>query len=292
MSFLLTPEQQEYLRQLSTAEDTNAAREMCKAFLNMTSFAEQMVGKPTTSDDLFCQILSGVHYTKEQVKTFLLQNKGKLAPIYVPLVLSEVTDNTCYSDLKTVINEIPDSYAFEFDGHYVVLLGANKPTDYLDQFLSNLRRFGLRAATGRPCDDLSQLCTYYRQAVDTLNYMRVLRQDAEFCSYDEFCMIRLLDGLRDDVDLNNFLISDVRILQQYDIENQTELCKTLLCYLENSKSTSQTAKAMHIHRNSVYYRIDKCMEMLPDIDFNDGIMAFLVMLSLYIAQYNYYVTHK
>jgi len=45
---------------------------------------------------------------------------------------------------------------------------------------------------------------------------------------------------------------------------------------------------MHIHRNSVYYRINKCMELLPDIDFENGTMTFLVMLSLYIAQYVFY----
>lgn len=292
MAFHLTPEQQEYLRQLSTAEDTAAAREMCKTFLDMTSFADQPDGKPTTASDLLCQILSGVHYTKEQVETFLVQNTGKLAPIYVPVVLSKVTESACCLELETAISDIPDSYAFKFDGHYVILLGASKPAEHSEQFLSTLRRFGIQAATGRPCDDLSQLRTYYRQAVDTLNYMKVLRSDTEFCSYDQFCMIRLLDGLRDDVDLNNFLISDVRVLHQYDIENQTELCKTLLCYLENSKNTSLTAKVMHIHRNSVYYRIDKCMEMLPNIDFNDGVMSFLVMLSLYIAQYDYYVTHR
>lgn len=292
MLFDLTPEQQKYLRQLATAEDTIVAREMCKTFLDMTSFAEQPDGKPTTASELFCQILSGAHYTKEQVETFLVQNMGKLAPTYVPMVLSKVPDEACCLELETMVRNIPDSFSFQFDGHHTILLGASKPAEHSDQFFSTLRRLGLQAATGRPCDDLSQLRTYYRQALDTLQYMKVLRKDTEFCSYDQFCMIRLLDGLRDDVDFNNFLISDVRVLHRYDIENQTELCKTLLCYLENSKNTMRTAKAMNIHRNSVYYRIDKCMEMLPDIDFNDGVMSFLVMLSLYIAQYDYYITHR
>ncbi len=105
-------------------------------------------------------------------------------------------------------------------------------------------------------------------------------------------MIRLLDYLKDDVDFGNFQIEDVRTLQSYDKENQTELCATLLCYLENSKSTSRTASEMHIYRNSVYYRINKCMDLLPDIDFENGTMSFLVMLSLYIAQYDFYRSHR
>ena len=57
----------------------------------------------------------------------------------------------------------------------------------------------------------------------------------------------------------------------------------------NSKNTTKTAEELHVHRNSVYYRINKCTELLPEIDFENGTMAFMVMLSLYIAQYDYYL---
>lgn len=80
---------------------------------------------------------------------------------------------------------------------------------------------------------------------DTLKYMRILRKDSLLCSYDQFTMIRLLDGLREDVDFNNFLIEDIRALQNYDKKNGTELCRTLLCYLENSKNTTKTAEELH-----------------------------------------------
>jgi len=186
---------------------------------------------------------------------------------------------------------IPKSVWFLFESRYVLLTEFSHTAFPTDQLSGLLKAHDLRAAAGRPCGDLSRLPVFVGQALDTLRYMRVLKKDVRICSYDQFTMIRLLDGLKDDVDFGNFQIEDVRALQTYDQENGTELCATLLCYLENSKSTSRTAKEMHIHRNSVYYRINKCMELLPDIDFENGTMTFLVMLSLYIAQYDFYRSH-
>lgn len=292
MDFQLTPEQKKQLYQLSLSEDTVTARECCKSFLAMTDYVETLSEKPTTIDDLFCKLLSGVSYTNEQITSFLIQRTGKISSIYVPVVFSEAADAECAGEIERILGAIPDSFLVKFEGHYILLLGSEESLAQPPELYSLIKRFGMQAATGRPCSDLSRLYKYYRQALDTLKYMRVLRSCAYICSYDQFSMIHLLDGLRDDVDLNNFSIPDIDILQKYDAENQTELCGTLLCYLENSKNAKQTADTMHIHKNSVYYRIDKCMELLPDINFNDGVMSFLMMLSLYIAQYDYYRKHR
>jgi sugar diacid utilization regulator len=61
-----------------------------------------------------------------------------------------------------------------------------------------------------------------------------------------------------------------------------ELKKTIKTYLENQSNTSQTAKALFMHRNSVQYRIDKFIEKVGiDIKtFQGAVTVYLVCLEM------------
>ncbi|MBQ9269464.1 MAG: helix-turn-helix domain-containing protein [Oscillospiraceae bacterium] len=287
----LTPQQRDLLSQLSQAEDTAEASALIEAFLS-ESKGTAPDRRPSTVQELFCDLLSGSGYSDAEIRDFIVRHGEYAAGIYVPVVFTELPNDGAKAEIEQMLATIPKSIWFLFESRYVLLTEFSHTAFPADQLLGLLKAHDLRAAAGRPCGDLSRLPVFVGQALDTLRYMRVLKKDVRICSYDQFTMIRLLDGLKDDVDFGNFQIEDVRALQTYDQENGTELCATLLCYLENSKSTSRTAKEMHIHRNSVYYRINKCMELLPDIDFENGTMTFLVMLSLYIAQYDFFISQK
>jgi len=286
----LTSQQKALLEQLSQAEDTEQASAMIDEFLSGMQKTVP-VRRPSTVQELFCSLLSGCAYTDTDIRDFLSRHGAYQAAAYVPVVFSETTVVEAKQDIEQALAEYQRSIWFLYEGHYVLLMEFTHTDISTDWLLGLLKTHHLQAAAGRPCGDLSKLPVFVEQAMNTLRYMKVLKKDSLLCSYDQFTMIRLLDELKDDVDFGNFQIEDVRALQTYDMENKTELCATLLCYLENSKSTSRTASEMHIHRNSVYYRINKCMELLPDIDFENGTMTFLVMLSLYIAQYDYYRAH-
>jgi len=283
----LSPQQKALLARLSQVEDTAEASALIEAFLS-ESKETAPDRRPSTVQELFCDLLFGSSYTNAAIRDFLVRHGGYAAEIYVPVVFTELPNDGDKAEIEQMLATIPKSIWFLYQGRFVLLTEFSHTAFPTDQLSGLLKAQDLRAAAGRPCGDLSRLPVFVGQALDTLRYMRVLKKDARICSYDQFTMIRLLDGLRDDVDFGNFQIEDVRALQTYDREYNTELCATLLCYLENSTGTSRTAREMHIHRNSVYYRINKCMELLPDIDFENGTMTFLVMLSLYIAQYDFY----
>jgi len=283
----LTVQQRKLLSQLSQVEDTVEASALIDAFLSGNKETAP-ARRPSTVQELLCDLLSGSSYTDAEIREYLGRHGGYLTESYVPVVFSELPEAVSCEEIEQMLAGIPKTIWFLYGNHYVLLTEFSHTAFPADQLTGLLRNHDLQAAAGRPCADLSRLPVFVGQALDTLRYMRVLKKDARICSYDQFTMIRLLDGLKGDVDFENFQIEDVRALQTYDQENGTELCATLLCYLENSKSTSRTAREMHIHRNSVYYRINKCMELLPDIDFENGTMTFLVMLSLYIAQYVFY----
>lgn len=53
----------------------------------------------------------------------------------------------------------------------------------------------------------------------------------------------------------------LQILLQYDRKNTTELYKTLCAFLDNEKNYLETAKALHVHRNTLKYRLGRIAEL-------------------------------
>ena len=69
------------------------------------------------------------------------------------------------------------------------------------------------------------------------------------------------------------------ILKKYDEESETQLLETLRIYVRNSCRQSETAETMHIHLNTLKYRLRRITE-LTGIDFKDYDELLYIQLSL------------
>lgn len=76
--------------------------------------------------------------------------------------------------------------------------------------------------------------------------------------------------------LNSILETEFELL----FNNDYELLSTIKLFLENNSNTSQTAKKLYLHRNSLQYRIDKFIERTSiDIkDFQGALSVYFICL--------------
>ncbi len=82
----------------------------------------------------------------------------------------------------------------------------------------------------------------------------------------------IYDMLLNEIDLDEaplFLRDKERALVDYDLENGTEYFRTLYSYIRHSRSLGDVSAELHIHKNSVNYRINRIRELF-DIDLNDA----------------------
>ncbi|MER2258808.1 MAG: helix-turn-helix domain-containing protein, partial [Priestia megaterium] len=93
--------------------------------------------------------------------------------------------------------------------------------------------------------------------------------------YEELLMDMILEDVSEPVK-KEFLS---RVLSS--IQKEKELLETLKCYLANDQSLKKTAFDLHIHINTLHYRL-KQMKELTDIDPKSvkGITLFYLALSL------------
>lgn len=77
----------------------------------------------------------------------------------------------------------------------------------------------------------------------------------------------------------------VEKLVNYDNEHGTKFLDTLYYYLRNERRLTQTAKVMFLHRNTLFYRIERIQEIM-ETDMDDPDEREYIMLSLQILRIN------
>ncbi len=146
-----------------------------------------------------------------------------------------------------------------------------------------LRRESLQAGISREVLSLDDLQEYYHQARTALETGLRLGRSDRFFQYDCLSSFSLFQNLPRDA-LEQYCHQRIRGLGAYDETHGTELCATLQVYLEQAKSLARTAEILFIHRNTVRYRIKKCMELM-NTDLEDGNEIFAFILSLRILEF-------
>ncbi|MBE5890979.1 MAG: PucR family transcriptional regulator [Lachnospiraceae bacterium] len=80
--------------------------------------------------------------------------------------------------------------------------------------------------------------------------------------YTKLGVYRLLMGIEDKEIIKDYYHHMLQPLIDYDRVNQTDLCQTLQCYLNNDGSVKDTAEELFVHRNTVNYKLNKVEEIL------------------------------
>ncbi len=74
-------------------------------------------------------------------------------------------------------------------------------------------------------------------------------------------------------------------LRDYDRQNNSELFTTLYYYLICQKNTSAVAAKLNIHRNTLFYRINRIHE-ITEFDLNNEETVFQILLSFKLLEYS------
>lgn len=182
---------------------------------------------------------------------------------------------------------LPFSRTFLFNSTLVCIYSCDQDlsnwTEQAPKLTDLLTRWDLVAGVSRRVDGLERLREYYQQAQSTLGLGCRLQRKFLYCRYDDLSSFQLFRCIPVEK-LTLYCHQKIQELGEYDRNHNTELCATLQVYLEQTKSLVHTAEILFIHRNTVRYRINKCMELLGS-DLEDGNEIFAFILSLRILEY-------
>jgi|GEM_PF-1314505 len=109
----------------------------------------------------------------------------------------------------------------------------------------------------------------YARAVNAIELGKKICPDRVVHSYAGNLTYHILNDCLSPAQLTDLYTCTVAALDVYDSANNASLMMTLEAYCEQNYNRSKTAAALYIHRNTLFYRLDKIAEILR-LDLNDA----------------------
>ncbi|MWV46423.1 PucR family transcriptional regulator [Paenibacillus sp. HJL G12] len=123
--------------------------------------------------------------------------------------------------------------------------------------------FRLHAGFGLMRTRMTDMHKSFKEAEQVLEISRSAALVQEGLFYDRIGVYRLLKAIPAEA-LGSFIQDQLGALMAYDQEHHLHLLQTLDMYLKCMGSKNDTAKALFIHRQTLYNRLDKLTEILGE----------------------------
>ena len=153
-----------------------------------------------------------------------------------------------------------------------------------EQFYTFLTNSGLSAGISMPFNNPVDTSRYYRQASRAVEAGVYANRGCGVFYYNDVIPYCVAQGLEKRNDLRDYCPESVATVLRYDAENGTELLTTLEQYLLHVDDPVSAARELHIHRNTLLYRINKIRE-LTEIDLRNGDERLKIQLYLKFLKY-------
>ncbi|WPC43599.1 PucR family transcriptional regulator [Clostridium sp. JS66] len=199
---------------------------------------------------------------------------------FVNIPLNQIRDRIDYM--------IVDSKSIIYNDAIVVIINCNNKISPIDKTFSKLLEFMQKnkifAGLSRCFHNLTDMKSYYEQALKAIELGISLKTNEFFFSYEDFTIYHLLQLCSSQSNLKNFCLSSIFSLIKYDHTNNTDYMKSLYTYLLNGKNQLETADKLKVCRSTLAHRIEKIQQIM-DINLNDSITSFKLILTFIILDY-------
>ena len=182
--------------------------------------------------------------------------------------------------LKNVLADRSRSFVADMGANRAAAVVEGSSDDLCETIIDTLSAELLIKAmvsTGGAAMNLTDLGRSYREAVTAYEVGRIFMDDRQVLRYESLGLERLLHSLPADLS-NGFLQEVFRDGSGLPLDSET--LNTVMRYFDNSLNTSETARQLYIHRNTLLYRLEKVYK-LTGLDlkrFEDAVLLKIAIL--------------
>jgi sugar diacid utilization regulator len=170
-----------------------------------------------------------------------------------------------------VVVVMPESGRPHHGGEEAGRLSASCLARMRDLFPETMITIGI----GGACRDPADIARSYGQARRTIDAVVRLGRQGQVVAFEDLGIHRLLLQVPDLAELRSFATEILGKLGGQERQRGTELLTTLACYFRENNSPQRTARSLHVHPNTVAYRIRRIQEItgLQLGNYRDRLMA-------------------
>ena len=191
--------------------------------------------------------------------------------------------------LQNIRNIFVGSLYVIYENSIVFLISKDKYQGFSefeqDRLTDFLQTNKLKAGISNFFSELEDLPRFYKQALEAINLGLKMKPDAPIYHYENYYIHQMLKVFeKEDKELRFLIHPGVMQLYYYDKEKGTDFIATLQTYLMNPGPSSEVAARLHIHKNTLLYRLGKIKEITHcELDAGEDFLNF--NLSFKIMEY-------
>jgi sugar diacid utilization regulator len=114
---------------------------------------------------------------------------------------------------------------------------------------------------GGSCRDPREVARSYAQAQRTTQTLRRLGRQSTVSAFGDLGILRLLLQVPDLAELRSFAADVLGKLSMHEQEHKSEYLTTLACYFRENNSPQRASRILHVHPNTVAYRVKRIEEI-------------------------------
>ena len=114
---------------------------------------------------------------------------------------------------------------------------------------------------GGTCRDPREVARSYAQAQRTTQTLRRLGRQGTVSAFGDLGILRLLLQVPDLAELRSFAADVLGKLAVHEQEHKSEYLTTLACYFRENNSPQRASRILHVHPNTVAYRVKRIEEI-------------------------------
>lgn len=189
----------------------------------------------------------------------------------------------------------PFSNITTYKGEILLIIRKMKRSSRLsfnqENLLQILENYNGYACVGNASEFLTSLPPVYFQTRDALRLGRKMDPSRRIIYYEDYSIYQIIElaaesarqklGSRNLVHLCN---NEMVALVLYDKKKGTNLVEVAYAYLSHERNTSETAKALFIHRNTMLYKIKKIEEVIGE-SLDNPLLRERMMFSYHVLAY-------
>lgn len=220
-----------------------------------------------------------------------IKNTPFAAPASYHVILIDVTHFEHFDPKKEILRNyfsriFKRSWMLWFRGNVVAIVdiaGFKGLPEALEKGNDFFRSKCLRMAASDCFTNIYYIEKYYRQAMVTERFSALMHPESMFSYYNEYKFFDLLASVSPDLDLTQYVDSRIIHIAKYDEKNRAEYGETLRVFLSCGQNLARTSSALHIHKNTVSYRISRAKELFS-LDLSDAEECFRLACSYKILE--------
>lgn len=219
------------------------------------------------NEGILKDLIEGRDKENEDFKAWVLESELNTSNNLCVLVSEQDDANLNQEVIKDSLRDdlyhvVPKSYAI-FYGNQMVILCMDLETEKTDKGISRLKIFmekhGLRIGISEFFQGIENFQCHYFHAKAAIRIGLMIHEKERLFNYDDYKFFHLLEKVTGEAgnNLRDFVQTGLLKLEKYDRRHQSELFYTLNTLIDYGCNYKETCEALHIHRNTLSYRIDR-----------------------------------